>query len=535
MKSLFIFILLLNPAGHISAQDNTSRVQNELLAVMESFEEEDLKSSHLKCGFASQFAAMQKTTAATVFAAPDRQITIQSPAGRFNLHYDTTGNDAVPLEDISNNNIPDYIDSAAIALDYCWETLIDNFGYARPLDEMGQPVTAYDIYFTNFPNVFLYGQTAPSFSEQSGNWVSYIELNNDFSESGLYTKGLAGLQVTVAHEFFHAIQITYNVWNSELFFYEMSSSWVEDILYPEINDYFQYLTNLFDTVQDESLFSRSNEYANALYVHMLSSKYGIDLITEIWEQTSVISPLQALAHSLADRNSSISISINNYGKWLYFTGERSLSGQFFYDAASFPMINVAQNFIFNGTMDYDTSFVVPASSFRLLKADQLIETMNTLKVESNTDNTKLGLNIIGENFLDRKPSAAGNFTSFNLESILEDIAFVISNGATASNTLNFLFFPGSEVYKENITMGPNPVQLQQGAEANFYSIPIGAKIFIFNVNQNLIREMANENNLDQVVWDMKDSNGHNVSSGVYYYMVKKNGKSQKTGKIAVVR
>ena len=47
------------------------------------------------------------------------------------------------------------------------------------------------------------------------------------------------MRLTVAHEFFHAIQRAYRAYPSgnTTFLYEMSSTWIEDVIVPDGNDY----------------------------------------------------------------------------------------------------------------------------------------------------------------------------------------------------------------------------------------------------------------------------------------------------------
>lgn len=503
-------------------------------------------SSHpeIKCGFAQNAAlneiyddlspALQKA-ADILLELPVRETTIQSPSAHFNLHFDTTGTHSVPLEDLAGNGIPDYIDSAAVFLDFCWQIMIDDIGFMAPINENGE-VSAYNIYFTNFPYSYYYGETTFGEAVNGHNYPSYIELNNDFTESGLFSKGLDGLRVTAAHEFFHAIQVSYNFWGSSIFFYEMSSSWIEEIIYPDVNDYLQYLPDLFESVQEQSLFSRSNEYANALYLHMLSQKYDISLLKEIWDQTSNIQPVDALSNSLNNKNSSVAISINDYGKWLYFTGERTLFGQYYVDADSFPTIAIDEDLTFDGSLFFSTDFPVFPGTFKFLKAEEVTEPSNIAKVTSGWDNTLLKLNIISENLLDRKPSNQGVYTAFNLGNQNRDVAFVVSNAAGSRDTVSFEFIPDSILsIKNSIKIGPNPVAMDMQQQATFYFVPIGSKIIILDINNRTIRSLQNDSNFDQLTWNMRDSNGNYVSSGIYYYIVMLGGKSQKIGKIAVIR
>ena len=76
--------------------------------------------------------------------APTRHVTILSPSTKFTLHYDTTRSQidttishAVPLEDISGNGIPDYVDSAAVFLDHVWQVTVDEMGFLPPLNVDG--------------------------------------------------------------------------------------------------------------------------------------------------------------------------------------------------------------------------------------------------------------------------------------------------------------------------------------------------------------------------------------------------------------
>ena len=122
-----------------------------------------------------------------------------------------------------------------------------------PLDENGNPVTLYNIYFGLLKDGFYeyYGLTVPIDDIPSIpgiNYTSYMEVHKDFA--GFPSEGLSGLKVTAAHEFHHAIQFCYNVRNGDKFFWEMTSTWIEDFIYPEINDYYQYLPYFFSSVSN---------------------------------------------------------------------------------------------------------------------------------------------------------------------------------------------------------------------------------------------------------------------------------------------
>ena len=215
-------------------------------------------------------------------APPSRAESLRTE--HFTLHWDETGNHAVPLQDLSANGIPDYIDTAAVVVEHVWDVEINQLNYTAPPQNNGQPTSNYHVYFSDLP---YYGITTGSGidipSLPGTNWTSYLELDNDYQE--FYTKGLDGLRVTAAHEFHHAVQFGYNVRVQDFFFYEMTSTWLEDVLYDNINDYYDYLPTLFSNLgirnfDDFSLYA----YGNCLYIHMLEKKFGKNIVRDIWNQ-----------------------------------------------------------------------------------------------------------------------------------------------------------------------------------------------------------------------------------------------------------
>src|SRR5512135_1215455 len=60
----------------------------------------------------------RKLAEITALNRPVLQKSLQSQSGKFLIHYDTTGFNAVSPIDENNNSISDYIDSVAYYLDY---------------------------------------------------------------------------------------------------------------------------------------------------------------------------------------------------------------------------------------------------------------------------------------------------------------------------------------------------------------------------------------------------------------------------------
>lgn len=172
----------------------------------------------------------------------------------FRIHYALNGPNAVDPTDENFNDIPDFIDNLANAADYTYEVLINNLNYNKPPSDGWQENNggsgAYDIYVNDLNFVF-YGYTTPenlsnSFNGDNENSpqneknsvTSYIVINNDLES--MNCENFDCVKTTFAHEFFHAIQLGYDS-RDQLWFLEATATWVEDEVFDEINDNYQYL------------------------------------------------------------------------------------------------------------------------------------------------------------------------------------------------------------------------------------------------------------------------------------------------------
>ena len=72
---------------------------------------------------------------------------------------------------------------------------------------------------------------------------------------------LENIQVTAVHEFFHAIQFSYNCYE-RFWFMEATAVWSEDELYNNVNDHYRYIP---------SWFSNTNKPINDESSHMYGS------------------------------------------------------------------------------------------------------------------------------------------------------------------------------------------------------------------------------------------------------------------------
>jgi hypothetical protein len=146
--------------------------------------------------------------------------TYDTPGGHFKIHFVTEGSDAVsePTVDQNHNGVPDWVDTAGDILDYVWDKEVNGLSYRQPPSDGGYPGGydnggdgRYDVYLLNLASNYL-GYTTPEFfvSGSSGPATSYLVLDNDYVGFGSQHTRDQWMQVTAAHEFFHAIQMGYD-------------------------------------------------------------------------------------------------------------------------------------------------------------------------------------------------------------------------------------------------------------------------------------------------------------------------------------
>jgi hypothetical protein len=116
-------------------------------------------------------------------------------------------------------------------------------GYRPPVGDgtAGGGTNLFDVYLADLGSRGLYGYCTTD-QRVAGHVTApaYCVLDNNYAEYGPVPGPLANLQVTAAHEYFHAVQFAYDV-NEETWLLEATATWAEDEIYDDINDNRQYL------------------------------------------------------------------------------------------------------------------------------------------------------------------------------------------------------------------------------------------------------------------------------------------------------
>ncbi len=235
------------------------------------------------------------------------------------VHWVDTSADAVDQTDTTPaNGIPDYVETVAAIGGGVHQTYVDA-GYRAPLADgsLGGDGRT-DVYLANIGPQGLYGyctsdQDVPNQGPYDA-WA-YCVLDNDYASDEFPTNTpVENLEVTLAHEYFHAVQFAYDI-AEDGWFMEATATWAEDELFDDVDDNVQYLPSGpgANPRVPLDLFSGSHQYGDWIFFRYLTERFpaaegGLPtLVRQMWERADGATggpdeySIQAVAGALADR------------------------------------------------------------------------------------------------------------------------------------------------------------------------------------------------------------------------------------------
>lgn len=504
---------------------------------VESEKPADFPQQPEKCGFElvntialniDRFLPEQQSLLKVLLQRPILQKSIVTPKGYFRIHYDETGVDA-----------PKYsLTELALALDSAYNFEVNYLGYPPPpVDNVNGGDSKYDIYILDLGGSY-YGYTQFEDDLGGGKYTSFTVIDNDYQ--GYYTTGIEGAKVTVAHEFHHAIQAgNYIYRESDLFYYEITSTAMEEFVFDDINDYYAYMSDYFNNPTRP--FIQNNGYNLAIWNIFLKDRFGFDILKRQWELLPSARALNAINISLNENNSTLRNELNRFGVWTYFTNYRSIPGKFFDEAANYPLIRTSTPMVFNP----------PSKSFSMSTRPT---TNNFLKIIDGSDTL---ISIISNSDFISGSDSANNFFEFEYilysdtsigERKLSGFYSATLNASpqnfwSASEILNNLVVNGDSTFKfiddgKEIFAFPNPYRYNiKYGSGNFVYFQIQnselgdeVDLSVFTTSMQLVYKSRESvyflpNGAKGIKFEVKDFDKKHLASGVYIFTIKKQDKT----------
>lgn len=541
--------------------------------------------------------------------------TYDSPVGFFKVHFVTQGPDSVYQSSVDLNpvdGVPDYVNKVADIFDSVWIFEVNGLGYKKPPSDGWYPGgfdkggdSLYDVYLVELGPGF-YGYTAPETTNGSPahSYTSYIVIRNYFPVPPFPNRPIYdNVRVTAAHEFFHSIHFGYDAFEPEYlpadpdpvrpYWQEISAVWMEDIIYDGINDYLSYLPFFYNypwlslrTFSNNFSFPERvfHPYASCVWAFYLQEKYGTDIIRRIWEKcgavanTNLFTATEEALREVTGNVTGFSDAFKEFTIWNYFTGNRTLPGNFYSEAN-----------LFGVSVDIDTVHPVMSSDTILVNIGQkpnppqnLAANYVVFKPEPQTAQDSVGG--LKMEFYGSGAGAGWRISAIAYKSgfvpLVKEFAYAFPIGLADVNNwasydsiiivptpVNFLtnfngWQYGYQVNYDSVLTGPqtfftrdtifqnfpNPFVIRGSADQTYFPFtlseasdvcidiltPEGALVKRIETFQPLAGNNAYKIKGLALAWDGKNEKGNYVASGVYFYRMKTNH-ADKLMKLVVVR
>ena len=524
----------------------------------------DGTDNHLRCGTFGWIAAnsTRDWKDGSISRAPfsiacdirqAKQRNLLTRDSHFRIHWDEAGRDAVPTADANSNGLPDFIDSVDYYLEYTWNVEINEYGYLPPLPDGRGLGPEIDVYLCDL-NREYYGLARPEEDNPTGpNTVNgFLVLENDFI--GYPSPGIAGLRVTIAHEFHHIIQFSrYRYDFSQASLYEATSVWFERKIAPDVRDYLQYVREFLLAPQDvglstQNVLGSAAGYAHVLFMEYLEKKIGIAAIRRIWERfASEGDMFKGIDLELREHDMNLENAFCEFAEWCYYTGTRATETKYFDDARIFPTMRAAVTRLFNHEDLLIQGLLYPLGFglYQIIVPSDSSGGRDTIDFLITNARTDFGH---GGPFL-RKDSFALELTEMNRDGYRP----LASNGDTLffklrAESPHFCvnpLFGGKAISIVATHVSPQPF-INDGGSSLVFGLNLAreqvqhAKLWIYSAALTRVREVEQTellsfNNQLGVLWDGRDHNGQLVPSGIYIYELSINDGPPTLGKFAVIR
>jgi hypothetical protein len=520
----------------------------------------------------SSFTDKQRSALRAALAAPLTETS--RIIGHFEIFYDTSSsNQNTPaLLQVdgtgSYQRIPGtaeaFVDSVGRFFNESWAREIDSLGYTAP--PLG-PGGYYEITITEFGFSGIYGQTIHDTPPVNGGfpprYVTHISIDNDFRDVYAPSRGMPGLKVTAAHEFHHAIQLgSYGEWVNDFYFYEITSTWMEDVVYNDVNDYYQYLLTpsrpgfpslplgQFATPDVSfNAYAGLLPYSRAIWGKFLEQRYSAAIMRRTWENMRGVASLPALDQACGAFGSSLRKEFLEWTLWNAHTGPAADTVQFYAEGRHYPPMHTAPQVTYAGasrsladsiealSSSYHPVCLLSAGSALCDTSPKLLAIVSNLNVASSGDRIlyQFVYDISGSGgagykqlsnglFVRLSVSDPGNWSSQEIEIAPDSTSILIPRLVAEASVF------------------PNPYR-SNGGLLNFaipYDSSSGALAIlnIFSASMDQVwssEETPHSSSLGYCLhWKGLDQRGNAVPSGTYLFVITVDDR-QYVGKFAVIR
>ena len=476
-------------------------------------------------------------------------------SGRIRFHYTTSGYHAVNNSDINGNNIPDYIDSVAIVFNTVTNIIHNQMGYLLPPSDGYYSSTRdkggsehYDVYIRNLSSRY-YGYVQPEeFAQGNGDneqsvtlkelnaFTSYMAMRNNYKNFPL--EELKNIKVTIAHEYYHAIQFGYDGWEKP-WLLESSAVWMEEEIYDEINDCYQYMEEWFNYPHRSLDESGYHWYGSFIFFEYIEQHMGgYNIIRKILDQSAISDSREidgshlAIDKALNKLGYSFQQALNGMSIANFIMSSQSNVGDFSYEEAeSYPVNGPAILQKINFEMgNVDTIRSISLSRF----GSEYIQIFSTTPVQIDLKNISGPFSDIQMNSIITKNDDSYlilSTPSINIDPLdIKSIHLSIVSQDSLSNNWNYniIIRDGKSGTNSNVPMdfnlsNPYPNPFNGLIKFSVYMLrDTRITIDVYDITGRKVDQLYNDklnSGNHNFIWHGKNIAKNKLSSGIYYIKV----------------
>jgi hypothetical protein len=196
---------------------------------------------------------------------------------------------------------------------------------------------------------------------------------------------------------------------AELYAHELTSTWFEDVVYPEVNDYFFYLPNYFSGFPNYRNFheglsfnthkSLYGGYERVVWPIFLAKRFSLSIMLDVWTRMRTQPFLESTDAALDSIGSNLQTAFSEFTYWNYFTADRADTEKYYPEGNYYPRFMPFQKTTFSQADVTLGGNVEPLSSsmyeFDLSSSDTLTAMIANVDVRNarNNDTTRQRVDI----------------------------------------------------------------------------------------------------------------------------------------------
>ena len=253
--------------------------------------------------------------------------------------------------------------------------------------------------------------------------------------------------------------------------------------------------------------------------------------------------INAINSSLFDEGTSFGSELNKFGIWTFFTGYRAVQGQYFEEAANYPVVRISSVIEFNSPSVYVTMDAHPTSNNFIdfidrVNSDTLTVLVTNTDYANGIDNT-LSFYPFTYNVYNYKESGSQQLTAVYYSKLVTDKP----SSWTSSEFFNNYLIREGEIPLENSDYDyafPNPFRYNS---SNRIVFPVNSRgtseatLNVYTASMDLVYSITKPfdslpGGQKALTWNGLDMKNQRVPSGVYIYITR-TGNGKKIGKLVI--